>query len=208
MADYTTLSNVKAQLVETLASSTDSTYDALLSSLITSASRAIDGYMGQDDNYFYPSSDTQVRYYDGNNGQRLDTDHFLNITELAVSEEGLVTPSSYIVWATTDYYFHPYNAPLKGKPYHTILIDSLNGNRHSFPNFYKAVKVTGIFGFSLIPPPEVTQAANVLVIREFQRAKNAFADAGANPVIGQMFYVREVDPDVKRLLAKFVVENL
>jgi hypothetical protein len=32
------------------------------------------------------------------------------------------------------------------------------------------------------------------------RAKQGYQDASANPEIGQMTYVKELDPDVKRLL--------
>ncbi len=208
MADYCTLAEVKSNLPESLGSSTDSTYDALIGTLITSASRAVDGYLGQQDNYFYPSTDPVIRYYDGNNDFELSIDDFLSVTELAVSEDGQVSSTGYVVWSSSDYYYHPYNAATKGKPYKKIVVDMLNGDRLAFPNFHKAVRVTGIFGYSLTPPADVKQACIVMTLRHMQRAKSAYADAGANPEIGQLFYVQELDPDIKTLLKKYVMENL
>ena len=208
MADYTTTSDVKAQLVETLAGSTDTSYDALIASLITSASRAIDAYIGQEDDYFYPSTDPEVRYYDGNNSDVLPIDHYISLTELAVAENGGVGTTDYIVWSSTDYFTEPYNATQKGKPYTRIVVDIENGEKGYFPQFKKAVKVTGIFGYCATPPADVAQACKIMTLRYFMRAKSAFQDAGANPAMGQMFYIRELDPDVKLLLNKYVMENL
>jgi hypothetical protein len=208
MANYCTLAEVKANLPETLGSSTDTTYDSLINTLITSASRVIDGYLGQEDDYFYPSTDTEVRYYNGNNDFEIVIDDFLSVSELAVAEEGVLESTGYTVWSSTNYYLEPYNASAKSKPYHKITVDMLNGDKYAFPNFKKAVRVTGIFGYSTSPPVDVTQAAMMLVIRQMQRAKNAYQDAGANPGIGQMFYITEIDPDVKMMLKKYVMENL
>ena len=204
MADYTTTTDVKNQLVETLGSTTDTTYDALIQSLITSSSRLIDGYLGVDDNYFYPSTDTQTRYFDGNGGDELPIGSFISISTLQVAENG----TDYITWSSTDYYFHPYNANLKGKPYERIVIDVENGSKSYFPAWRKAVKVTGIWGYSTTPPQDVAQACIIQTLRAFMRAKSAYQDAGMNPNMGQMFYVRELDPDVKILLNKYVMELL
>lgn len=208
MADYTTLSDVKAQLVETLGSTTDTTYDALISSLITSASRAIDGYIGAEDDYFYPSSDAETRYYDGNGGNQIVIDNYVSITTLAVAESGGVSSSDYITWSSSDWFDYPYNASAKGKPYNRIIVDIENGGKSYFPAWSKAVKVTGVFGYSATTPADVAQACKVMTLRYFMRAKNAFMDAGANPAIGQMFYITELDPDIKTLLSKYVMENL
>ena len=208
MAEYCTLADVKAQLVDTLGSSVDPTYDAQLNALRSSASRAIDGYIGQQDNYFYPSTDTVVRYYDGNRDFELQIDDFLSISELAVAQSGGMASTDYSIYSSTSYYFHPYNAANNGKPYKKIVLDTLNADDISFYGYPKGVRVTGIFGYSLTPPEDVKQACVALVVRHFMRAKNAFQDAGANPAMGQMFYVTEVDPDVKMLLKKYVMENL
>ena len=217
MTEYTTLLNVKAQLADTLGSSTDETYDTLITTLIQSASRAIDGYIGQGDYYFYASSSDHhhgstdglsTRYFDGNGFYEMVIDHFVSLSSLAVSEQGGVDSTSYTVYNSSDFFIAPYNAAEYHKPYNKIIIDPLNGGRSAFYRFPKSVRVIAVWGYSLTPPADVVQACNVMVIRYFMRAKNAFMDAGANPAMGQMFYVRELDPDVKLLLSKYVLENL
>lgn len=208
MADYCTTADVKGALVETLGSSTDTTYDSLIGTLITSASRAIDGYVGQEDNYFYPSTDATTRYYDGNNSHTLKIDDYTSITALGVAENGGVASTDYVAWSSTDYFTYPYNASAKGKPYNALVVDLENGEKGYFPNFRKAVKVTAVFGYSTTPPADVKQACITMTLRYFMRAKSAYQDAGANPAMGQMFYVRELDPDVKVLLSKYIMENL
>jgi hypothetical protein len=208
MADYTSSSDVKAQLVDTLGSSTDSSYDALIGTLITSASRAIDGYLGKEDDYFLPSSDGQTRYYDGTNSYYIVIDDFTSISALGVSENGGVASSDYTAYSSSDYFTLPHNAAAKGKPYNAVEIDVVNSTQSAFPNYRKAVRVTGIFGYSTTVPADVSHACMVQVLRYFMRSKNAYQDAGANPAFGQMFYVRELDPDVKTLLHKYVMENL
>lgn len=208
MTDYTTTTDVKNQLVETLGSSTDTSYDAQIASLITSTSRAIDGYLGVEDDYFYPSSDAETRYYDGNGQTEIRIDDYISITELSVAESGGVSSSDYIVWSSTDYFVYPYNAQAKGKPYKKIVIDIENGEKEYIPAWSKAVKVTGVFGYSATPPADIAQACMVQTLRAFMRAKSAYQDAGANANLGQMFYVKELDPDVKTMLQKYVMELL
>lgn len=208
MADYCTSTDVKLQLTDTLGGSTDTTYDDLIASLVTSASRAIDGYLGVEDNYFYPSSDGETRYYDGVNDYTIRIDDFISISALGVSAAGGLSSSDYTAYSSSDYYLLPYNAVAKGKPYNSIEIDVLNSTQNAFPRYRKAVKVTGVFGYSATPPADVKQACTVMSLRYFMRAKSAFQDAGANPAMGQLFYVRELDPDVKTLLHKYVMEKL
>ena len=208
MADYCSSTDVKGQLVETLGSSTDMSYDDLIASLITSASRAIDGYLGVQDNYFYPSTDEETRYYDGRNQQELEIDDFVSISVLGVAENGGVSSGDYVTWSSTDFFYFPYNAPAKGKPYKKLIVDLENGTKGYFPAFRKSVKVTGIFGYSATPPAPVKQACMAMVIRYMQRAKNAYQDAGANSSIGELYYVKELDPDVKTMLWKYIAENL
>lgn len=208
MADYCSSTDIKGSMPETLGSSTDTAYDDLIASLITSASRAIDGYLGVQDNYFYPSSDDETRYYDGNNDYELQVDDYLSITTLGVAENGGVSSSDYVTWGSTDYFNHPYNATAKGRPYKKIIVDVENGEKGYFPAFRKAVKITGIFGYSTTPPADVKQACIIQSIRQLQRAKSGYQDAGASAALGQLFYVKELDPDVKNMLNKYVMENL
>lgn len=203
---YCTLSDVKAELPDAFSGSTDTSYDTLITSLIDSASAMIDGFIGKPTDYFSVSTD--VRYYDGSGTYTQAIDDVIAITELAVAETGGVSSSDYIVWASTDYFTYPLNADLNKKPYNSIVIDIENGGKSHFPKRMKSVKVSGNFGYQLTIPDDVRQAAIIQTIRYFMRAKNAYQDAGANPSLGQMVYVQELDPDIKILLGKYIMGNL
>jgi hypothetical protein len=44
-------------------------------------------------------------------------------------------------------------------------------------------------------------------MRWFMRAKQGYQDAGAIMELGQMTYVKELDPDVQKILRRWQVEN-
>lgn len=204
--DYTTLANVKAQIPESgIGSTTD--YDALLTSLITSSSRMIDKYLGVQAGYFYPTTDDVTRYYDGNNSDELKIDDFVSITSLGVAEQGGLQSTDYFSWTSTDYYTHPYNAVANGQPYNTLVVDVENGEKSYFPRYRKAIKVTGIFGFSTTTPELIAQACMTQTLHWYMRAKNAWQNKGAN----EQFLVDtggKLDEDVKTMLNGFMLDRL
>ena len=204
MADYTTLSDVKGQLVET---SLTSDYDTQLSAFIVTASRLIDGYLGVHDGYFAPSTDAVVRYYDGNNSDVIKIDNFTSVTALGVAESGGVQSSDYVSWSSSDYFVYPYNAAARGKPYTSIVVDIENGEKTHFPAYRKAVKVTAIFGDYYTVHPLVAQACNTQVVQWFMRAKNAWQNTGANE--GMLTDTGgKLSEDVKAMLQPLLLEML
>lgn len=213
MADYCTLAEVKAQLGEPddlIATSTD--YDATLSAQITAVSRLIDKEVGRWTNFFYPSTDAEDRYFDGNGGRELYIDEAVSITSVAVSEEGSVTSSDYTTWSSSDYLTWPYNST----PIMRLDVDVKNGSKLYFDAYRKAVKVTGVFGYASTPPEDVTQAAIIQTIRWFMRGKQAWEDTGAGPEVGQIninvggqrFIGSRLDSDVAAILHHYKVANL
>ena len=50
------------------------------------------------------------------------------------------------------------------------------------------------------PPAAVRQAAAIMATRIMQRAQQGYADAQANPELGQLQFVRRMDPEAKALL--------
>jgi len=94
MADYTTAPEVRA-LVTDSDFVTNTSYDAILGMLITAASRLIDRYVGGWDNYFYPTTDTATRYYDGSGEKQQWIDPAVSISEVAVDDYG---ESTYLAW--------------------------------------------------------------------------------------------------------------
>ena len=206
MADYCTVAEVKADIPESpLSSSTD--YDAALAIMVTDASRLIDAAVGRWPNFFYASTADETRYYDGNGEQELRIDECLSITTLSVAESAGVASTDYTDWATTDYYVHPYNYTALSEPFRKLIVDVYNGSKAYFHPYRKAVKVAGVFGWSTTPPSEINRAAKIQCVRTLMRAKQGYQDAGANEAVGQMFYVKELDPDVKTILQKWAFFN-
>lgn len=177
-----------------LASSTDASYTAALATAVTSASRMIDRYIGRWDNYFYPSTDAETRYYDAVGGKEMLIDECMSITSVSVAED--YDLSSYTDWTDgTDYLTFPYNS----SPKFQIIIHPDSG-KYKFPVYRKAVKVVGRFGGSLTVPEVVKRACKIQAVRYFMRAKQAYQDTGLSTELGQLLYTQELDPDVKLLL--------
>jgi len=211
MADYCATSDIKTQLPEAyIASSTD--YDASIGALITSVSRLIDKEVGRWDNYFYPTTDSVTRYYDGNGGCELWIDEFTSISAVAVAETGGLSSSDYTAWSSSDYITWPYNVT----PILRLDVDVLNGSKVYWEAYRKAIKVTGIPGYSTTPPADVKQACIIQTVRWFMRAKNAWAEGGANQEVGQVvvnvgnknFVGSRLDPDVATILHPYKIANL
>jgi len=132
---YTTLAALRGRL--RIVGTED---DAILESVITSASRAIDQHTGRR---FYAASDT--RYYTAVYPHRLNLpDDLLTVTTLKTDDDGDRTYEN--TWSsTTDYYLAPYNAATDGRPYTTIEVDTANG-RYAFPSTPRGVQIVGSFG--------------------------------------------------------------
>lgn len=202
MADYTSSTDVRA-LVTDSNLTTDSSYDTVIGTLITAASRMIDHYCGGWDNYFYPTTDNVVRYYDGSGETAQEIDDMVTLSSVAVAENG---STDYTTWTLdTDFIVYPYNYSQIARPISELHIDR-NASK-SWTRFRKAVKVTGVFGFSATPPADVVQACKIQALRWFMRGKQTYQDAAASVATGEIIYTQELDPDIKMLLHHYRVVN-
>jgi hypothetical protein len=180
-------------------------YDAVLDDMIETASREIDAFLGREPGTFYVTADS-TRYFDGCGGLDLWVDELAALpTTIAVAESGVTddatgTGGTYTTWAVTDYYMWPQNALAKGMPFMKVVLMPLTGSKSQWYSYPRGVKMTGKFGFSTTVPPEIKKACNVQCTRYFKRAQQAFADAGAIVELGQMTYVKKLDPDVENIL--------
>jgi hypothetical protein len=194
--DYVTYEEVTEHLVEV---PLDESYQELFEQLITRASRLIDGLLKREPGAFYVSADT-TRYFSGSGDERLWIGEMAAApTTVSVAETGILT--TYTAWAATDYICWPYNALLEGMPYLRLDIDSLNGTKSCWYSYPKSVKVIGKFGFSAAVPDEIKEACIVQIVRWFKRGQQAFQDAGAVMELGQLRYVRKLDPEVETMLS-------
>lgn len=206
MADYCTLKQVKDDMPESGLSS-NTTYDLPLGQMVTDASRLIDTLVGRWPNFFYPSTSGETRYYDGNAEAELRIDEMVSITSVAVAEQGGVESSDYTAWGSSDYYGWPYNTTANAEPIRKLIVDVWNGSKSYWHPYRKAIKVTGVFGWTSRPPEIIARATRIQAMRFFMRAKQGYQDAGAIVDLGQMTYVKELDPDIHKILHKWMIEN-
>jgi len=203
--DYSTSTDAFADISEGNYSSSD--YPQM-SSMVTVASRLIDREFGRWDGFFYPTTDTVDRYYDGSGYAEQDIDEFVSISAIAVSEAGGVESSDYTAFSSSDYFVEPYNYTANGKPIRKVVIDTLNGSSKVFYRYRKSVKVSGIPGYSLTTPSLIEQAVKRQAIRWFMQAKQGYQDTGASASFGGMTFTMQsqFDPDIKKMLWPFVLE--
>lgn len=210
MADYVTVAEIKSDIPDSpMFDVSDETYDTVLGNMVTAASRMIDSYVGGWANYFYPTTDSQTRYFDGNGEEQLYIDPMVSLTSVYVSESGGRAATDYTAWTVdSDFFVAPYNYSSIGMPIMSLVVDNDSGSKGTWGTTRKGVKVTGVFGWSTTPPADVEQACKIQAVRFFMRSKQGYQDAAANPNMGEMYYVKELDPDVKILLNRYRVHNL
>jgi len=209
MADYTNVLAVKADMPDSeLFSSTSYDYDAVIQGMITGASRLIDKEVGGWANYFYPTTDDQTRYFDGNGEEEIYIDPLVSLTSVYVSESGGRASTSYTAWTeNTDFYVSPYNYSVIGAPIQSLVIDNDSGSKGNWGTTRKGVKVTGVFGYASYPPADIQQACKITAMRWFMRAKQSWQDTSVNAAIGEMLYTQSLDPDVKEILKPYKIFN-
>lgn len=197
MADYCTVAEVKTLLPES-GLDVNFDFDTMLATLVTSASRMLDREVGVEPNYFAtPSSDSSTRYYDGNGRTCIFIGDWQSVSAVAVSEQGGLASSDYTAWSSSDYITAPYNTT----PIFELHVDTLNGSKLYWQPYRKAVKVTGVWGYSSTPPSDVALAAKIQTVRLFQRSKQMFSTSGA-PEAGTQDYTN-LDPDVAQIVAHY-----
>lgn len=204
---YSTAGNIKALMPDNT-TAFGTSHDALFATLITQASRAIDAYLAREPGAF-KVGDVSTRYFDGSGQKSLFIGELAAVpTAIAVAETGDIdnaggSGGTYTAWATSDYYVEPLNRLAQKRPIHWLTIDMLNGSKAIWYRFPKAVKVTGYFGYATTAnvPDEIVHATNVQVVRWWKRATQAYADASAAPEIGQMQFLKQLDPEVELILS-------
>jgi len=208
MANYCTYAEIKTAMPDSqLVQMGTTQHENAFNALITRASRLIDKEVGRWQNYFYPTTDGEARYYDGSGNDELWIDECLSVTSLGVAESGETCSTGYTTWTSTEYQAWPYNYSALSQPILRLDID-VNGDKGTWTRFRKAIKLTGVFGYSSTPPEDIKQACIIQVVRWYMRAKQAFQDAGASVELGQMVYVQQLDPDIRELLHAYKIAGM
>ncbi len=174
------------------------TYDAILSLLAKRASRALDTYCKVAPGYFSASADS-VRTYDGNGKSKLHIDDFAQAPTLVeIDSDGSGT---YVSLTASDYRLWPYNALDLGEPYTALIMHS--DAYLVWPKGEARVRVTARFGGFVTVPDDVKQLAIIQAARWFKRGQQGFADVGGIIELGQLRYVKGLDPDVAELCKSY-----
>ena len=208
--DYTTTTSVKMLMPDT---AWGTSYDAIMTRLITRASRLVDGLLHREPGAFAVGTQT-TRYFDGSGDSKLLIGELAAVPSVvSVAETGLIdnandTGGSYTAWIVNDYYPWPSNRVKEGKPFLRLDIDQLNGSKSVWYKYPRSVKITGYFGFATTShmPEEIAGAVEIQTIRWFKRGQQAFQDVGAVADLSQLKYVTKLDPDIASVLmeGKFV----
>lgn len=202
--DYSTLHGVKALLPQ---NTWGTSYDVLLTSLITRASRMIDSYYSREPGSF-AVSEAAARYFDGSGdpklwiGELAAAPSIVAVAETADIDDASGTGGTYTTWATSDYLLWPYNNLTMKRPVLRLDIDTMNGSKSVWYRFPKAVKITGYWGYATTTntPEIISHACEVQSVRWFRRAQQTYADTGAITDLNQLRYVKALDPEVKLIL--------
>lgn len=205
--DYVQVADIKSIMPDT---SWSTSYDQILTTLITRASRAIDLFTGREPGAYSVNADT-TRYFNGSGNRELWIDELTTTpTTVAVAETGVIdgvsgTGGTYTTYSATDYYLWPYNAASERRPFLRLELDQFNGSKYVWYGFRRGVKIIGKFGYSTTTslPPEIQQTTIIQVVRWFKRGQQAYQDVGAIVELGQLRYVKTLDPDVAEMIAHF-----
>ena len=193
--EYVTSAALKATL--TLTGETFA--DADVAVAVESASRGIDELCER--RFWLDADALQVRYYDAISRDLVRIDDLVTLTSLVTDPGGDGTFEE--TWTVnTDYILTPMNAAADGRPYETITRHP--SGDYLFPVLYpRAIKVTGKFGWSAIPPA-IVEATTILAARLLKRSREAPFGITGMGLDGGAVHIARTDPDIKFLTAGLI----
>lgn len=216
MADYCTLAEVKAQLSNI--STVDATRDAVITAIITAASRTIDNFCNKPEGFEVAAS-ASARVYAGEGKSWQPIDPCTEITLVAVKDSP--TDSTYTSWAAADWIAFsgdPERPDFNRTPYTAVMCSGVGdysvftsgyfttrpGFKPDPDNEYKrgvpTVQITAKWGDAVTVPAPIKQACITLTARWWKRGEASWSDALASGELGQLMYRQALDPDVKMML--------
>lgn len=182
---YCTIAQVKTSL--NIAGSQD---DTLLTRIVSGASDWIDRHCGWGDSGFQPSETT--RYYDF---RSLDEggDLFLGFPLLTLAS---LLSGAGVAISTADAQLHPLNATR----FYRI---HLKTSDWAISSSEDRITVVGKFGYSLLPPSAVVEAAVMLSGWLLKRYQAALQDNSISPELGTVLYGSSMPKQVVEILRQF-----
>lgn len=193
--EYATREEVKARMGLLESQNAD---DATIDALREAASRKVERYCNRPVGHFYGT--TETRYFTAHDSDCVRVGDLISIATASGLCTDWGTRQYGTSWTSSDYDLWPANAALDGRPYSEIRV-SPYGSR-SFPEMIeRGVRVTGVFGYQTLTPPEVREAVIQLVIRFFHRRNSPFGVVGSGEI--GTFRISAIDPDVAAWLEAF-----
>lgn len=189
---YITRANLKIRL--DIASS-DTGSDSILDSIIAGVHGQIDDICGRS---FLVNATTEVRHFDAEFGDYLETDDLASVTAMATDDQHDRTYGT--AWTTNDYEPEPRNAAALNRPFTSVWLKPTGAN--VFPTGRRTVQITGYWGWPATPAP-VVEACYLQCERLYQRRNSPMGVAGPNE-FGQLTALAPFDPDVIMLLRPYV----
>lgn len=173
-------------------------YGHIIWEMIVQASRLIDRFKGVEPGS-YRAETSETRTYRGTGTVRQPIDHYVSVSAVAVDE---TASGSYTSWTSSDYDTWPENAAAMSESIRRLDVnDTSNTTKSIWTKGARRVQVTGVPGITSAPPDEISRACRIMASRWYKRAQQAWQDASANAELGQMLYVKKLDPDVQTILA-------
>jgi hypothetical protein len=120
----------------------DASFSTWITSVIAQVEAYIDNYCGTD----FANAAAGTRYFDGSGNDVLVVGDFSAITEVKILDTDGADMATLA--KDTDYFEYPYNETIKNS-----LHIAIGGQYALWPDWQRAVKVTGVFGYVTIPDP-------------------------------------------------------
>ena len=174
---------------------TDEVDDVAIERVLDAVSRQIDDHCGFPLRHFYLTDNDTTRHYTATSGNGLWIEDCTAITAIGSDADGDGVFED--TWVTGDYLLWPYDAADQMRPY-TRIETTRAGTRSFTLSTPRSVKITGRFGWPLIPAP-VVEACLLQASRIFKRKDAPFGVAGA-PEVGPIRLLSRLDPDVELML--------
>ena len=187
---YATTTQFKARM-----GITNTTDDSTIGSALATASRAIDDHCSDS---FYRDATATIRYFTATQPDRVEIDPVVSVTALVTDIAGLRAYAT--TWTATDYDLFPANIAEIGRPYRSL--ETRTGSTKVFPLYPMGVKLTAIYGWPAVPE-QITEACLLWASHLYKRKDTPWGVAGAFE-FGEMRVLKDIDPDVERLLLPFV----
>jgi len=174
--------------------------DATLEAAVTSGSRAIRDWCGQD---FYPASSATARTFRPFNAYMAKTDPFSTTTGLVIKTDDDDDGTYETTWSASDYELDRFGGDMAdaiAAPY-----DRINGIERLFPTCTRrarTLQVTAQWGWAAIPQP-VHEAAKILAVDLWKRKDVAFGIQTGTIEFGGLRIGRDVMAQVSSLLQPY-----